>query len=55
MILLPLRPASLTYKTPQRHTKVHGMHPVGCKDQLINQSEDVLVEYPVYVISVAAV
>ena len=55
MILLLLCPESLTHKNPQRHTKVQGMRPVGCKDQLINQSEDVFVEYPVHVISVAAV
>ena len=34
-ILLPLSPASLTHKKSQRHTKVHGTHPVGCKDQSI--------------------
>ena len=29
------------------------MRPVGCKDRLIDRSEDVFVEYPVCVISVA--
>ena len=53
MILLPLCPASLTQKNPQRRTEGHGMRPVGCKDRLINQSEDVLADYPVCVISVA--
>ena len=33
MILLPLRPASLTYKNPQRRTKVYGMRHVGRKDR----------------------
>ena len=28
-------------KNLQRHTKVHGMRPVGCKDRLINRFEDV--------------
>ena len=40
-------------KNLQRHTKVHGMRPVGCKDRLINRSEDVLADYPACVISVA--
>ena len=48
MILLPLHPASLTHKNhPQRRTKVHGMRLWEAK---IN---DVFVEYPVCVISVA--
>ena len=32
VILLPLRPASLTHKNPQRHKIIHGMRPVGCKE-----------------------
>ena len=36
VILLPLRPASLTHKNPQRHKIIHGMHPVGCEDQPID-------------------
>ena len=51
MILLPLIPASPTHKNLQRRTKVHGMRPVGGKDR----SEDVFVQYPVRVISVAVV
>ena len=53
MILLPLRLASLMHENPQRHTKVDGMYPVGHKGRLINRSEDIFVEYPVCVISVA--
>ena len=36
VILLPLRPASLMHKNPQRHKIMCGMHPVGHKDQLID-------------------
>ena len=53
VILLPLRLASLMHENPQRHTKVYSMHPVGQKGRLINRSEDIFVEYPVCVISVA--
>ena len=53
MILLFLRPASLTHKNPQRRPKVHGMRPVGHKYRSIDRSEDVFVEYPVRVIFVA--
>ena len=35
-ILLPLRPGSLTHKNPQRCKIICGMHPVGCKDRLID-------------------
>ena len=31
VILLPLRPASLMHKNPQRHKIIHGMRPVKCK------------------------
>ena len=57
MILLPLRPASLTHKNPQRRKTICAMLPIGRKDR----SEDVFVknmfffsfvEYPVCVISV---
>ena len=41
VILLPLRPASLMHKNPQRRKIIHGMRPVGCKDQSI---EHVFVE-----------
>ena len=42
-------------KNRQRHTKVHGMRPIGCKDRLINWSEDVFADYPACVISVVVV
>ena len=48
MILLPLM-----HENPQRSTRVYGKRPVEHKDRLIDQSEDVFVEYPVCVISVA--
>ena len=32
VILLPLRPASLTNKNSQRRKIIHGMHPVGHKN-----------------------
>ena len=52
MILLPLRPASLTNS---RRRKINcGMRSLGRK-RSIDRSEDVLVEYPVCVISVAVV
>ena len=53
LILLPLHLVSLVHENPQRCTKVYGMHPVGHKDRLTDRSEDVFVEYPVCVISVA--
>ena len=40
MILLPLRPASLTHKNPQRRKTICAMLPIGRKDR----SEDVFVE-----------
>ena len=49
MISLPLLPTSLTHKNPQRCTIIHGMHPVGHKDQLIDLKMSFL---PVHVISV---
>ena len=39
-------------KNPQRRTKVHGKRPM---DKKIDRSEDVIVEYPVRMISVAVV
>ena len=36
VILLPLSPASLTHKNPQRRKIIHGMRPVGRKDRLID-------------------
>ena len=53
VILLPLHPASLMHKKRQRCKIIHGMHPLGCKDRSIMGSEDVFVEYPARVISVA--
>ena len=38
VILLPLRPASLTNKNPQRHKIIHCMRPVGRKDRSIDRS-----------------
>ena len=35
-ILLPLPPATLTHSSPQRHKIIHGMRPIGRKDQLID-------------------
>ena len=57
-MLLPLRPVSLTHKNPQRRKIIHGIHPVGHKDQSINRSICTreymyLYKYPVRVISVA--
>ena len=34
VMLLPLRPVSLTHKNPQGRKIIHGMHPVKCKDRL---------------------
>ena len=51
--LLSLHPPSLTHTNPQRHPKVRGTHPAGCKKRLIDRSEDVFVECHVHVISVA--
>ena len=52
VILLPLCPVSLMHKKRQRGKIIHCMHPVGCKDRLIDRAEDVFVEYLVRVISV---
>ena len=54
VILLHLCPAYLMYKNPQRRKIIHGMHPVGRKERLI-EFEDFLVEYLVCVMSVAVV
>ena len=37
LILLPLCPASLTHKNPQRRKIVHGMRPVGRKERSIGR------------------
>ena len=57
VILLPLGPVSLMHKNPQRYKIIHGIHPIGCHrmQRKIDQFEDVLVLYPVCVISVAVV
>ena len=36
VILLPLRPASLTDKNPQRRKIIHGMRSIGRKERSIN-------------------
>ena len=54
MILLPLRPASLTHKNPQRRKIIHGMRPAGRKERS-NDLKIFLVEYPVRVIFVPVV
>ena len=35
-VLLPLRPGSLTHKSPQRRKIIHGMRPLGSKDRSID-------------------
>ena len=52
VILLPLCPASLTHKNPQRRKIISGMRPVERKDRLIDLKK-FFVEYPFFVISVA--
>ena len=54
MILLALRPASLTHKNPKRRKIICGMGPVGRKDRLINLKM-FFVEYRVCVLTVAVV
>ena len=54
MILLPLRPASLiNKKTPKMQNK--SWHASRRKQRSIDRSEDVFVECPVHVISVAVI
>ena len=36
VILLPLSPASLMHKNPQRRKVIHGMRPVGRKNRSID-------------------
>ena len=55
---VPLHPASLTHKNPQRCKSIYGMCPAGHKKRSVNLFEDFLVEYityPVHVTSVAVV
>ena len=54
VILLPLRLVSLTQKILQRRKIIHGMHSRRMQ-RMIDRFEDLLVEYPVCVISVAVV
>ena len=51
LILLPLCPASLTHKNPQRCNIIHCILPVGCKERSIDLK--MFVENLVRVISVA--
>ena len=53
ILFIPLCPASLVHKNPQRCKIICGMHPVGRKDRLIDLENDAFVEHPVSVISVA--
>ena len=50
MILLPLRPASLTHKDSQRRKVTYNMCPIGRKEWSIDL-KIFLVQYPVHVIS----
>ena len=54
MILLPLHPASLTHKNSPK-TQNNSRHASHRTQRMISQFEDILVEYPVRVISVAVV
>ena len=55
VILLPLHPASLMHKNPQRHKINHGMRPVG-KDQSIDLNMCICRNIrPIQVISVAVI
>ena len=45
VILLPLRPASLTHKNPQRCKIICCMHASRRTQRSIDRSEDVFVEY----------
>ena len=54
VILLPLRPVSLTHDNLQRWKINNSWHVSRRTQRTINQFEDFLVEYPVHLISVAA-
>ena len=55
-ILLPLRPASMTQKNPQTRKIINYLRCASRRTQRsIDRSEDVFIEYPFCVISVAAV
>ena len=53
--LLPLLPASLTHKTPQRRKLIHDMLPEGRKDRSIDRFQVLFLEYLVRVIFVVYV
>lgn len=59
VILLPLHLASLTHKNPQRQKTIHGMRPIGQKDQSIDLNNIWMCIcgniQPVRVISVAVI
>ena len=56
MILLPLHPASMMHKNPQRHKIIHGICPIGCKDRLIDLNMCFCTNYySVSVINVAVI
>ena len=42
-IILALKYQIVTHKNPQRLKIIHGVHPMGCKDQLINMCHMVCV------------
>ena len=52
---VPLHPASLTHKNPQRCKLIYGMCPAGHKKRSINLFEDFLVEYIMYPVHVTSV
>ena len=54
MILLPLRPASMTHKNSPK-TQNNSQHASHRMQRTISQFEDILVDYPVRVVSVAVV
>ena len=55
MILLPLRPASLKHNNSPKTQNNNSRHASHTTQRTISQFEDILVEYPVRVISVAVV
>ena len=56
VILLPLHPASLTHKNQQMHEIIHGMRPVGRKDQSIDLNMCICRNIrPIHVNSVAVI
>ena len=45
VILLPLCPTSLMHKNSLRHQIIHGIHPVQCKEGLINSVRVISVSF----------